>query len=71
MNAHTFTQKSLANVQAAAALAGAVLRHIEADDGKPLLVLTRDAFTAQVNSVEQVHLVLADLTTGEEASHDL
>ena len=71
MLAPTFSQKTLATAQAEAALAGAVLQRIEADDGKPLLVLTREAMTAQLNCIEQVRRVLANLANAEEASHGI
>ena len=71
MNTGTFTQKTLATAQAEAALAGAVLQHIEADDGKPLLVLSREAMTAQLSNLDQVRRVLADLANDVEVSHGL
>lgn len=61
--------KPVATAQAEAALLGATLAPIEDDTGRPLLVLTRDAFTAQLNSVEQVHRVLADLGNDVEVRH--
>jgi len=71
VNTGTFTQKTLATAQAEAALAGAVLQRIEADDGKPLLVLTREAMTAQLNNLDQVRCVLADLANEGEVSRAL
>lgn len=69
MNISTFTQKTLATAQAEAALAGAILQQIEADDGKLLLVLSRDAFTGQFNNVEQVRRVLAGFASDVEAAN--
>lgn len=69
MNAGTFTQKTLATAQAEAALAGATLQPIEADDGKPLLVLSRDAFTGQFTSISDVQRVLSTLTAEKEVAH--
>lgn len=69
MRATALNTKALATAQAEAALAGASLKQIEADDGKPLLVLTREAFTAQFNSVEQVRRVLAELVAIGEVAH--
>lgn len=69
MNAPALNTKALSTVQAEAALAGATLLQIETDDGKPLLVLTREEFTAQFNSVEQVRRVLAELVAIGEVAH--
>lgn len=69
MLAPTITQKQFATAQAEAARAGAILQNIEAEDGRPLLVLTRDAFTAQFNNVEQVRRVLTSIANGMEVSH--
>jgi len=69
VNAPNITQKTLSTAQAEAALAGATLQRIEADDGRPILVLTRDAFTAQLNNIEQASRVLAGLANHVEVHH--
>lgn len=68
MLAPTINRKDFCTTQAEAARAGAILQHIEADDGKPLLVLTREAMTAQLNSLDQVRCVLANLANDVEVS---
>jgi len=60
------TPKIVATLQARAALAGATLQHIEADDGKPLLVLSCEAFTAQFTTLVDVRRALAELATDVE-----
>ncbi|MFC7411583.1 hypothetical protein [Hydrogenophaga atypica] len=69
MFAPTFNRKEFCTTQAEAARAGAMLQHIEADDGKPLLVLSRDAFTGQFTSLSDVQRVLSTLTAEKEVAH--
>lgn len=69
MNSSTLTQKQFATAQAEAAMARASLLQIEGDNGKPVLVLTREAMTAQLNNLNQVRCVLADLANEVEAAN--
>lgn len=63
----TLNRKEFCTAQAEAAMASATLLQIEADNGQPLLVLSRGAFTTQFNNVEQVRRVLAGFANDVEA----
>jgi len=69
MNTGTFNHKQFATAQAEAALAGAILQPIETDNGKPLLVLSRDAFTGQFTSILDLQRALSTLTVEKEVTH--
>lgn len=54
MLATTFTQKQLVTAQTDAATASAALQRIEADDDKPLSVLSSEALTGRFEHSAQI-----------------
>lgn len=69
MSATALNTKALATAQAEAALAGAMLIPTDNDDGRPVLVLTREAVTVSVEDLTQARRVLATLCQGKGVGH--